>query len=345
MNIHSIIRLIKWRFGKLFYNQEQRLWQKTLFTNEDFKNGKLVPLKEYRKDLPISTYNRKRVVYICDKKISNCGLADRLKGIISIYEICCELNYDFKILFNFPFTLTDFLIPNSHNWYITYKDLNYNPENTDICYIYSIAGTKNEALRQKAWFMKEFKKNYNEFHIRTNARIFDDNKFPILFKRLFKLSERLHTSVDTQLRILGTNYISTSFRFMNLLNDFNETDIQECCLSELQKKELIEQNISQLERLHRKHPNMIILVNSDSITFLSEAKRLKYVYIIPGNITHIDGKNETDAYENYEKTFLDFFMIANAQKIYLLRTGKMYKSGYPGIASLINNVPYEIIEF
>ena len=97
--------------------------------------------------------------------------------------------------------------------------------------------------------------------------------------------------------------------------------------------------------LHDRYPGKHILVNSDSTTFLQTAAKLDYVYVIPGNITHIDGKNDTDEYNAYEKTFLDFFMIANAERIYLLRTGQMYNSGYPFAASKIYNRPFEKIEF
>ena len=50
-------------------------------------------------------------------------------------------------------------------------------------------------------------------------------------------------------------------------------------------------------------------------------------------------------YENHKKAFIDFFMIANAELIILARTGKMYRSGFPFSASLVNNRKFEYIEF
>jgi hypothetical protein len=38
-------------------------------------------------------------------------------------------------------------------------------------------------------------------------------------------------------------------------------------------------------------------------------------------------------------------MIANAKKIFLLQTGKMYKSNFPKSASYVNNVPFKLIRF
>lgn len=345
MNFDSLLRNIKWRFGNIFYDKDQKLWQRLLFTNEDFKKGKITPLNEYITSVQTNNTIGKRVVCIYDNKTMNGGLADRIKGIISIYEICKQRNLDFKILFTHPFNLTSFLIPNRVNWEIKREELNYNTKITDICYIHSIAGTINEANKQRKWFNKWFASNKREFHVRTNARIFDNKFFAANFNELFTIAPRLQKSIDMQKSKIGDCYISTSFRFLNLLGDFNETVGVVEQLKKQEKRELIEKNIKQLQILHNKYPDKIILTNSDSATFLQEAMKFDYVYVIPGNITHIDGTNSSNEYEAYEKTFLDFFMIANAERIFLFRTGKMYRSGYPGIASLINNRPFEIIEF
>ena len=322
MNLSSIIKNIKWRYAKLFYNEEEKLWQKLLFINDDFKKGEIIPLNEYTEHKQTHEQARKRVVCIYDNKINSGGLADRIKGIMSMYQLCKEQNIDFKILFTSPFKLTSFLIPNKVNWYIESDELNYNIRTTDICYIYSIAGTIKEADKQRHWFNKWLKSNKREFHVRTNARIFDNKLFAGNFNELFTIAPRLQKSIDAIKEELGNNYISTSFRFLNLLGDFNETTGAKVELSLEEKNDLIEKNLLQLKKLHYSHPGKRILVNSDSTTFLQEAAKLDFTYTIPGNITHIDGKNISSEYETYEKTFLDFFMIANAERIYLLRLRK-----------------------
>ena len=344
MTFDSFIQNIKWRITRRFFNKDVNAWFDALFHNNLFKKGFFASLNEYSNDAPIIVC-KKRVVCIYDGKIKNGGFADRLRGIISVYEVCREQGVDFKIIFNSPFELALFLVPNKVNWQINKSDLNYNRKITDICYIDTKIGCKYEAKRQKLWFRKEFKKRYKEFHIRTNAIFAYDGDYATLFNELFSLSPRLQSSIERQKGILGTNYISTSFRFMNLLDDFNETVELHGKLTKEEQKELITKNIEQLQLLHNKYPEKRILVNSDSTTFLQSAEELDYVYVIPGNITHIDGKNDKDEYSAYEKTFLDFFMIANAEKIYLLRTGQMYNSGYPFAASKIYNKPFEKIEF
>ena len=64
-----------------------------------------------------------------------------------------------------------------------------------------------------------------------------------------------------------------------------------------------------------------------------------------GTITHIDNNQNDDCYQRYEKTFLDFFMIANASKIFLLKGKLMHRSGYPFAASKLYNKEFNVIEY
>ena len=329
----------------MFFSNEKRSWNNVKNQNIRFKRGELISLDEYSTYAAIKQLDNKRVICIYDGKIRNGGLADRLRGIVSVYQICKEQNLEFKIIFTSPFNLSDFLEPNIIDWCITRQELNYNTTITDLCYIDTLTGSDYEAKKQEQWFRREFKKKYNEFHVRTNAIFSYNGDYSTLFNELFKPSPKLQASIEKQKEILGVGYISTSFRFINILNDFNETVELHGKLTQEERNELIVKNIEQLQLLHDKYPGKRILVNSDSTTFLQAAAELDYVYIIPGNVTHIDGKNDTDEYNAYEKTFLDFFMIANAEKIYLLRTGQMYNSGYPFAASRLYNKPFEKNEF
>lgn len=342
MTPKSLIKNIRWRLSNIFLSQKAKEWQRAKEWNEVFKNS--IKLEDYSSNAPIRSKD-KTVICIYDGKIKNGGLADRLRGIVSVYSICKEYKIDFKIIFNSPFNLFYFLEPNNIDWRISKEQLNYNTNITDICYIETQNGSDYEAKKQEQWFKREFKRKYKEFHVRTNAIFSYNGDYSTLFNELFKPSPQLQISIEKQKKALGAGYISTSFRFMNLFGDFNETVELHGKLTKEEQNELIAINIEQLHLLHKKYPARTILVNSDSATFLQTASKLDYVYVIPGNITHIDGQNGSDEYEVYEKTFLDFFMIANAERIYLLRTGQMYNSGYPFAASKIYNKPFEKIEF
>ncbi len=45
------------------------------------------------------------------------------------------------------------------------------------------------------------------------------------------------------------------------------------------------------------------------------------------------------------KTFVDLMLLKEADTRYLLKTGKMYNSGFPRFASWIGNGKFNLIEF
>ena len=290
------------------------------------------------------TTKHKRVVLIYDNKKRAFGLADRLRSIISIYKTCEELDIDFKILFTHPFNLSRYLQPNVVDWEISKEDLCYNLNSTDICCLEMRTGTDFEIAQHEKWFKKELKKKYSEFHIRTNTAYSFKYDFAGLFNKLFKPSPLLLDLMREHLKKLGNEYISVSFRFLDLLGDFNEPDSTNGHLSEKQQKELIKRNVEQIEMLHNKYPDTRILVNSDSCTFLEAAKKMEYTYIVPGNIEHVDN-TVSNAEEAHDKTLIDFFLIAHAKEVYLFITGDMYNSNFPYAASKLYNKPFNRIYF
>ena len=89
-----------------------------------------------------------------------------------------------------------------------------------------------------------------------------------------------------------------------------------------------------------------MLVTSDSVTFLKRAVQLEGVHIIPGTLTHIDGNKRQavkDPFEVYLKSFVDFYMLTDARKIYRIGTPQMYPSEFPVYAAKVNGIPFESI--
>ena len=85
---------------------------------------------------------------------------------------------------------------------------------------------------------------------------------------------------------------------------------------------------------------MPILVTSDSRTFLDYANKYEYVYTIPGNIRHMDySKEKTDIMIDM-KSYVDFFMVANADIIHLCNISPLYRSSFSEVASYVYNRPF-----
>lgn len=58
----------------------------------------------------------KMVVFIIDGKTPHGGLSDRLRGLFSVYYYCKLKGCHFKVAWNYPFRLQDYLKPANENW-------------------------------------------------------------------------------------------------------------------------------------------------------------------------------------------------------------------------------------
>lgn len=293
--------------------------------------------------------NRKTVVVVHNGWTESGGLADRLRGIVSVYMLCKDKGLDFRILFTHPFPLEMFLVPNQYDWRMPNHQMTYTrPAATPVCLE---VGSESywQAQKQKSFLEKQIDStDSSQIHVYTNALFAYYEHYGLSFLELFKPSERLQQAIDKELSILGTDFISVSARFMGALGDFEDT-MKTGVLPADKKTQLMNACIQQIEALHDEHPQMKVLVNSDSSSFLEQVKKLPYTYAIPGHITHLDVKGKAvtaeDIYKTYEKTFLDFFMIAHAQSIYRLESRWMRASGFPHAASLIFGRPFHPIKF
>ena len=104
--------------------------------------------------------------------------------------------------------------------------------------------------------------------------------------------------------------MAASFRFLELLGDFKDSEGMDEMLPPREQKLLIEQCYIELKKFIDTLPEFYkILVTSDS------------------------------------ERFLDMFLLSGAESLVLFKTGKMYNSGFPRLASQIGNKHFKIHEF
>lgn len=272
------------------------------------------------------------------------GLVDRLRGAVSLYAACKVANRPFRLFFTHPFQLTDYLIPNEYDWRINADEVSFAPSQTQPV----ILDTQTDTAWERSWQREQFAKallegNGIQLHFYSNAQFCYDDDFSGLFNELFKPSDQLQESINHILKQIGGPYLTISARFCNLLNDFNEETYSDP-LSKAEQEQLIAACLSQVKLIHQQNSHLPIIICSDSITFTSEAQSLDYVKIIPGNVSHI-GNDTVRYYQYYEKTFLDFYIISQAQQVFLLRGNAMHNSGFPYAAARVGKKPYRIVEF
>ena len=292
----------------------------------------------------VSTSDRS-IVFTCNGWFWSGGLADRIKGMVTLYDWCERNNSKFQINFCEPFQLQHYLVPNGYNWLP--QEIVYN-EQCALPKVYMMeprTWSKKEIREHrdallKRWMDENLNDTEHQLHVYTNMfRLSMD--FSKRFHELFRPHECLQNEIDNHLRNIGGIYISISFRFTMLLGDF--TDSTGVPLPSEEQKKLIEKSLSTIKQISAQAPaHDRILVTADSTKFLDKAKKLADVYIIPGKIGHIDYDHGDDV---NMKTFLDFFMISQAKAVYLAKGPGMYNSAFAKIAAMVNNRPFEVYEY
>lgn len=311
----------------------------TQLVDSFYREPKLI-WKYYR---PFCWFRRKetnRYIFMADGKFLHGGMFDRLKGIVSIYALAKAQGKDFKIHFVHPFSLENYLIPNTYNWKIDNNNpiIYQYPASRPIfgygeCYEPSrILKDRNEDVHFYYGFnsLKEINLKY--------GTSFEWSK---LYDELFKPTPYLQEYIDHYKKEIGGNYIAIHTRFLNLLGDKTETDIN----PELPKKKQIElkEKISQfIAKIMELHKDCRVMIASDSPNFIAFIQQ-KYpdVYIVPGEISHIGTHDSNDA-QNI-KMFVDYYLIGGAKKVYSLWSEGMWKSAFPEYAAMIGGTKFERI--
>lgn len=278
-------------------------------------------------------------VLLVDGKYSHGGFCDRLKGIVSLFHYAQVNNIPFRIDYTYPFKLSDFLLPNQYDWLS--KEGEISRHFADVKYICLVRDPSAKRLLQL--------NTDKQIHCHANRDIVEqlnvayqtNYDWSSLFNTLFRPSPELSGLIAHYKELMGTNYISAQFRFINLLGDFK--DNRNFILSDDQKESLIEKNLRAVLNLNQQYPNRMIFIATDSITFSERVAQLKNVYTLSGNIVHID-YIEGETRSVYLRVFLDFYLLAESERIFAIGTKEMYRSEFPLYASKVKEVPFERIE-
>lgn len=291
----------------------------------------------------------KKIVFVCDGFKNHGGLTDRFKGLLTTYSEAKRLNISFYIYWISPFNLNDLLVPSGKcNWIIDEQEILFDYEYS-FPFIMDISPVNYKNIIKKYLF-RYCLKDKRDIYVYSNL-MHQKNNLSHLFNELFKPSDLLQNNIDFYIKEIGTSYYSYTFRFGNLLNDFN--DIIGSPLPDEKKNEFINKNILELKRLLNQLPNGYkALVTSDSIKFLRELRNLdERIFFIEKDLCHLDfyvyekEKRKIDANEIGLKSFIDFYLIMNAKKVFQVKTDKMYKSSFPVFAAEIGNKPYFLHTF
>lgn len=264
------------------------------------------------------------------------GLADRFKGEISSYAWCKQRGYEFRIRYVYPFLLEDYLQPASYDWRLRENEMS--DCFRDIRVVYARGEMGRRMLRLKTRRQIHYWGNMNYLDALNRDRG-TDYRWGELFLELFRPADRLQKALDGLRAGIDGRYYAAVFRFQNLLGDFREYRFA-ALETEEERNALLERCLAGLQELLDRYPEKKFLVTSDSVSFLERAASLDRVFIIPGRLVHC-GASAGEEYDVYMKSFLDFYMISEAEHIYCVGTPQMYPSEFPMYAAKLHDVPFE----
>lgn len=302
-----------------------------------FVREPLLILNYYK--LGFSPKHKDTMVFMVDGKIPHGGMFDRLKGSITIYAIAKVLKKNFKIYFDNPFNLKDYLSPNQYDWTI---------DKVDLLFTFP-AARPIRAYGEYQSPQRLFKNRKGETHYyygynsldKINEYFGTSFEWGELYRELFAPKPFLKDLIEKYKADIGKDYIVVHLRFLNLLGDKVETAINpELPLEE--KEILMKKCFEQIESLEKKH-QMRVMLASDSMKFIEYVRsKNENIYVVPGEVKHIDTAGDTNTDENL-KMFLDYYLIAGAQKVYNIVGKGMWKSAFSEYPAMIGNTSFERI--
>ncbi|AJR04912.1 hypothetical protein [Siansivirga zeaxanthinifaciens] len=316
---------------------------------------KIVKLKRrlarIRRDIKLYQYHLKRVSFkhVENKRIIICfngvvphgGFVDRLKGIISFYDIASQLGYDFFIQFNHPFKLSTFLEPQTVNHYIETNQVTFHVNDSVILNLVNDFNFKPETFfknTSKKDFLVYSNVDYLPSMYPYLSLIELENKWRQHFNKLFKKSHLLETKLKDL--VLGP-YISIHTRFTGIMGDF--TDSTNLLIPEESQENLLLVLKDRVNSILQK-TDLPCFVFSDSRKFLNFISKETEVNILEGTPFHMDSFEVNNVIDVHLKTLIDFFMISGSEAVYFIKTPIMYKSAFSKYAAILGNKPFETLE-
>lgn len=281
-------------------------------------------------------------IFMADGRIPHGGMFDRLKGAITIYAIAESLAKDFRIDWTYPFDLRKYLEPNTYDWRIDENNMRWGWFNHNVVIAYGEIENPS-----RLWDMRRkethFYYGYNSLD-KVNVHFDKDYDWGTLYRELFRPTLYLQKYLDYYRQEIGSEYIAVHARFLNLLGDKTETDINPE-LPEADRLPLMQKATTEIKAIMASCSDERVMIASDSMTFISYvSKEIPSAYIVPGTVKHIDTAGATDDAENI-KMFTDYYLMSDASHVYSLWHKGMWRSAFPEYAAKIGGVEFTRIEF
>ena len=275
---------------------------------------------------------KKRNVYYClfETHKKHSGLGDRLKTVITQYNIAKANGYQFKLFWETPFRLSDYLKP-KQDWEMKWDDLEYSLFDTKII--------SEVSWRQITRLKKD--KQYHCYRYAGNSisRVMPDTgyKWNELFDELFEPGEKLLHAYG-ELGVKEKSYIAIHARFCNALEKFENTYMDNHIESQEEREALIKRCQQGIIEIKEANPDKEVYVLSDSKVFLDSLAEMPVKTLNHDNVGHVSENGNDDT---YLKTFLDMYFISKAASVYRMQAPELLSlSGFAQVAAFMGDAPF-----
>ncbi len=277
-----------------------------------------------------------RAIMIFDPSTRYGGWIDRVKGMISVYELARLTGRSYRVYAGPTFPLDELVEPATFDWRIARESLRWNPLETGFHvsrdrWTDSFAALRTS--RRKTMFVETNLDYLPELHPELD-RLAIKKLWGDRYRELFKLTPALESEVHA---LVDSTAIALHARFTSLLGDFR--DVSSRALEPAARDRLLHACVERVQELARADAARRIIVFSDSVTFLRAVEAAApNIVTIPGQPTHLD--HESRVKDSLRKTLLDFNVMVRCERIVQLRLGGMYDSNFSRYASYVHNVPF-----
>lgn len=290
---------------------------------------------QHRLPLSLVPDRERRAIMVFDASSKYGGWMDRVKGMLSVYELARLSQRQFSVFAGATFPLAGLVEPATFDWRIAHGELRWHPLMTRFHVSRDRKVAAFAALRDA---------RARTLYVETNLDYFDalhpeldaparQALWRTRYHELFRLAPALEREVAG---IADEHAVAVHARFTSLLGDFR--DITTRVLSPPERDALVHACTQRLRELLAQHAGRIVVL-SDSVTFLRAAEALDpRIVTVPGEPTHLDHERAVQA--ALHKTLLDFSVMCRCTRIIQLRLGPMYDSAFSRYAALVADVPF-----
>lgn len=258
------------------------------------------------------------------------GIADRMKSIVSAYNIANANGLRFYLSWETPYRLFDYFEPR-FDMEFAYDNLKLSLVNTRL-FEERFSDTLIPLDPSKQYICYRYQ-GHNMPRVLPNT----GRKWCDVFHEMFRPSAKLESAYKA-LAIPEHTYVSCHLRFVNALEKFENTFFDNHLKTEGERNALIARCKKGIQEIIDVNPGKDVYVFSDSKIFLNSLSEMPVKVLPSDNIGHVsEGTNENGIL----KSFLDLYVMSKGDAVYRFCTLELYSiSHYALLAATIGDIPF-----